>query len=241
MIRAFPSALALACVCSPAMAAPLAFDPFGAAMDAVAVFIGGMLALVLLYAAILPLCRAIVDLFSRFGVGAAAITAVVLLGVAAHPALAQEAAARPGVTLPYGDWIASYGPELFMLLATWLAGVVSWAIGKFAPWAASVLTQKRIEMAAVALAQYGAKAVADATKGGKVTVDAGPAVIAAAVQRGVNVLPARVVKAMEQGGGMASIVFRVLDLEDDANEHNVLQPAIASLKSSADPKLAKAA
>ena len=176
---------------------------------------------------------------NRTILAALALACVILCDT--FPAYAQELVAKPGVTLPYGSWITAYGPELFMALATWLAGLLSVVIAKVAPWAASILTQKRIQTAAIALAEYGAKAVADATKDGKVTVNAGPAVIAAAVQRGVNVLPSRVVKAMQKGGGMASIIFRVLDLEDAANEHNVLQPAIAKLKTSSDSKLAKAA
>jgi len=232
MTRVVPAALALACVCSPAMAAAPADLHHAFTVSLFVLSLGGMA-----LAALFCLVRRVPAL----AILGALTLAIVLIRFGAHPALAQEAVAQPGVTLPYGSWIAAYGPELFMLLATWLAGLASWAVTKFAPWAASMLTQKRIEMATQALAQYGTKAVIDATKDGKGTVNAGPAVIQAAVQRGVNVLPARLIKAIEKGGGMPSIIFRVLDLEDAANEHNVLQPAIASLKSSTDPKLAKAA
>lgn len=240
MTRAFPAALALACVCTPAMAASVAFDPFGAAMDAVAVFVAGIAALVLLYVAVRLVGQGLINLFSRFSVGVAAIVVLMLLAVGAHPALAQEAT-KPGIVIPWGQWLVDYGPQIAIFFATWLAGIVSWALAKWAPWATSVLTQQRVEQAAQALAQYGVKAVADSTRDGKVTINAGPAVIQAAVQRGVNVLPGKVVDAMIKGGGMASIIFRVLDLEESADERKVLQPAIATLKASPDAKLAKAA
>ncbi|WP_342163093.1 hypothetical protein [Methylobacterium sp. SD21] len=223
------AALALACVCSPALAAAGTEWPTLGYQMVTVVFMGlGLIGAVLLVAKI----------FARRDISMLVTLAVVGLGV--HPALAQDAAAAsPGVTIPYGQWIVDFGPQLAGWAATALAGVASWAIAKWAPWASSIATQQRIQIAAEALAQYAIKAVPNSLKDGKVTVEAGPAVIAAAVQRGVNVLPGRVVDAMIKGGGISSIVFRVLDLEEHADESTVLQPAIKALQ--ADPKLAKAA
>jgi hypothetical protein len=234
MFRSLIFAASLAAVASPAIAAPAPADMHNAFVFSIFTLSLGLVALTLLIA--------MIGRHKVLAATALATLATIALSFSIHPAFAQEvAAARPGVTLPYGSWIASYGPELFMALATWLAGLVTWALTKFAPWATSVLTQRRVELAAQALAQYAVKAVANSTKDGKVTVQAGPAVIATAIQRGVNVLPDRIVKAMEKGGGMASIIFRVLDLEDDASEHNVLQPAITKAKLSGNEKVAKAA
>lgn len=229
MNRVFLAALALACVCSPALAdTGQPFDLSRAAGH-------GLLAL-MLGAMLIGL---VICAVRRLPWLALAAVAFVAIGLVAHPALAQETTASPGVTIPYGQWIVDFGPQLAGWAATALATAATWAIAKWAPWAASIATQERIQTAAEALAQYAIKAVPNSVKDGKVTVDAGPAVIAAAVQRGVNVLPGRVVDAMIKGGGMSSIVFRVLDLEDSASEHNVLQPAIQKLQ--ADPKAAKAA
>lgn len=240
MTRVFHAALAFACVCTPALAAPMAIDPIGAAKDAAIVFVGGVLAIGLLYLLVRLLSRSIIDLFSRFSMGALALVCLSVPAMAAM-VVAPAVTASPGVTLPYGSWIVQYGPDIAILLATWLTGLVSWALAKWAPWATSVATQARLQMAAEALAQYAIKAIPNSVKDGKVTVNAGPAVIATAVQRGVNVLPDRVIKAMIKGGGMSSIIFRVLDLEEDASEHTVLTPAITKLKASMNPKLAKAA
>jgi hypothetical protein len=232
MTRVLLAALALACVCSPAMAAAgPAFDPsraFGHILLALvlgSVMLGGALALAR---------------YISGGAGLVVLVALVIVGGGLHPALADTAeATASGVTIPYGQWIVDFGPQLAGWAATALAGVASWAIAKWAPWASSIATQQRIQIAAEALAQYAIKAVPNSVKDGKVTVEAGPAVIAAAVQRGVNVLPGRVVDAMIKGGGISSIVFRVLDMEEHADESTVLQPAIKALQ--ADPKLAKAA
>ncbi|GJE13995.1 hypothetical protein [Methylobacterium longum] len=232
MTRVIPAALALACVGSPAMAA--------APTDLHYAFTSGIFVLTLGCAA-LALLLSVVWRLPALGIVAALCLAIVAVGFGLTPALAQDAAAKPGVVIPWGQWIVDYGPQFALLFATWIAGIVTWALGKWAPWSTSVLTQQRIEQAAQALAQYGVKAVAGSVKDGKVTVNAGPAVIQAAVQRGVNVLPKKVIDAMIKGGGMSSIIFRVLDLEESADEHKVLQPAITTLKASSDPKLAKAA
>lgn len=232
MNRTIPAALALACVCSPAMAAPAA-DLSNAFSTGLFVLVAGSAAVALLLCFV---CR-----LPFLGLLAAASLVLVAVALSFSPALAQDAAAKPGIEIPWGQWLVDYGPQIAILFATWIAGIVSWALAKWAPWASSVLTQQRVEQAAQALAQYGVKAVANSTKDGKVVINAGPAVIQAAVQRGVNVLPGKVVNAMIKGGGMASIIFRVLDLEESADETKVLQPAITSLKASGDPKLAKAA
>lgn len=234
MFRSLIFASTLAAVATPALAAPPSTDLHNSLIASLFVVFLGLNALAVVYALVRRMPTA-----AAFNAGA---VVVLILGCSAHPAFAQEVVAtKPGIVLPWGQWIADYGPQIAIFFATWISGVITWALGKWAPWSTSVLTQQRIEQAAQALAQYGAKAVANSTRDGKVTINAGPAVIQTAVQRGVNVLPARLLKAIEKGGGLASIVFRVLDLEDGASEQNVLKPAIASLKSSTDQKAAKAA
>ncbi|AWB21262.1 hypothetical protein DA075_10345 [Methylobacterium currus] len=50
-----------------------------------------------------------------------------------------------------------------------------------------------------------------------------------AVQRAVDAAPAKALEAAGGEAGLAEIVFRKLNLEDDANEHNTLAPVVAQL------------
>ncbi len=100
------------------------------------------------------------------------------------------------------------------VVASWAIALastfVSALIATYVPWARSLVTQQRLQQAGNALAQYGINAWRTPTKDGKVTVEAGPKVIAEAVQRGIDVLPKRVLKAEQGPEGLAAIVFRAL-------------------------------
>ena len=238
MNRIALAALALACVCSPAMAASVPFDPFGAAMDAVAVFIVGTAGLVLLYAAVRLLGRAFTDVLSRFSVGAAVAIALVLIAGGLHPAMAEviatTTATAPVVlttaTLPWGDWLVAVLAPVSAILVPLAAAAVTAGIAKYAPWAASVATRDRVESAIQAGASYGQNAIAGVAKGKTVTVDLGSSVVAAGAQHVIDTAPARVIKAAGGVDGIATRIFRALPLEDQASAQNVLQPAIEQLK-----------
>lgn len=145
---------------------------------------------------------------------------------------AQDVASVDGskVTFSYGSFIMQYGLELAGWAVTALSTVASAAIAIYAPWAKSVATQQRLEMAGKAILQYAINAVPNSVKDGKVTVNVGSTVVATAVERGLDVLPAKVIKAAEGGGGLAAIVFRLMDLEEGASKATVLDPAVAKLQ-----------
>lgn len=149
---------------------------------------------------------------------------------AAEAVLTQTPAAVTGVVLPYGSWIAQYGLEVATWAVSALAALAAAAIARLWPMAASILTQQRLQTAGQAIAEYAINAVANSTKDGKVTVNMGSAVVAAAVQRGIDAVPGWVVKKAGGPEGLAAVVFRLLPLEDGANKRNVLDPAIDILK-----------
>lgn len=161
------------------------------------------------------------------------LLAFVALSFGSASAFAQDVATSSGsnLTLSYGSGLMQYGQELMGWAITALSGIISVAIGIYVPWAKSVATQQRIQMAGEALAEYAIKAVPNSVKDGKVTVNLGSEVVATAVAHGMNVLPAKVIKAAKGGGGLAAVVFRILNLEDGASKQNVLDPAVAKLQS----------
>lgn len=157
--------------------------------------------------------------------------ALATLSFGSISAFAQDVAANDGskLTFSYGSFIMQYGLELAGWAVTLLAGVISTAIGIYVPMAKSVVTQTRLEQAGQALLQYGINAVPNSIRDGKVTVNLGSEVVATAVARGMNVLPAKVIKAAGGGGGLAAIIFRMMNLEDGASKSTVLDPALAKL------------
>jgi hypothetical protein len=159
------------------------------------------------------------------------LLAIATLSFGSISAFAQDVAANDGskLTFSYGSFIMQYGLELAGWAITILAGIASTAIGVYVPMAKSVVTQTRLEQAGQALLQYGINAVPNSVKDGKVTVNLGSEVVATAVARGMNVLPAKVIKAAGGGGGLAAIVFRMMNLEEGASKSQVLDPAIVKL------------
>jgi hypothetical protein len=160
--------------------------------------------------------------------------ALATLSFGSISAFAQDVASNEGskVTFSYGSFIMQYGLELAGWAVTALSTVASAAIAIYVPMAKSVVTQKRLEQAGQALLQYGINAVPNSVRDGKVTVNLGSEVVATAVTRGMNVLPAKVIKAAGGGGGLAAIIFRMMDLEPSASKSTVLDPAITKLSAS---------
>lgn len=103
------------------------------------------------------------------------------------------------------------------------------AIYRVFPMARLVLTQQRVEQLGNAVTQYAINAVGEATKDGKLSIPVGSAVIAKAIQRGIDAAPEAAMKAAGRPQGLAEIVFRKLNLEDGATAANTLAPALAAL------------
>ena len=68
-----------------------------------------------------------------------------------------------------------------------------------------------------------------AVQGRKVSVDLGPAVVAAGTKHVVATVPARVVRKAGGVEGVAARIFRALPLEEQASAETVLEPALRLL------------
>ena len=226
MHRIFLAALALACVCSPALAGGgliiECLPPTGSFAHGLAF---GLLLLGALALAIV-VCPAARVRLPILGVLVAALIACVV-----GPAFAAELATTDAtsVTLSAAPWIALLQEIVITAVIPAVAAYLIQAIRKVYPWAALFLTQSRVEQMANAVTEYAINAVPGAVKEGKLSINVGSAVIAKAVQRAVDAAPAKALEAAGGEAGLAEIVFRKLNLEDDANEHNTLAPVLAQL------------
>ncbi|QRE77258.1 hypothetical protein [Methylobacterium aquaticum] len=84
-----------------------------------------------------------------------------------------------------------------------------------------------------AVTEYANNAVPGSVTEGRLSINVGSQVIAKAVQRAVDAAPAKAIEAAGGQAGLTEIVFRKLNLDHDANEHNTLAPVIASLPATA--------
>ncbi|WP_058619258.1 hypothetical protein [Methylobacterium indicum] len=226
MHRIFLAALALACVCSPAMAGA---GPV-AEMLPVSSNLSHGLAFGLLLFGTLALAVA-VCLAARARLPILGILTAALIAVIAEPALAAELATADTtrVTLSAAPWIELVREIVITAVIPAVAAYLIQAIRKVYPWAALFLTQARVEQMANAVTEYAINAVPGAVKEGKLSINVGSQVIAKAVQRAVDAAPAKALEAAGGQAGLAEIVFRKLNLEDGANEDNTLVPVVASL------------
>ena len=231
MHRIFLAGLALACVCSPAMA--------GAGPIAEMLPVGGNPAQGLAFGLVLLGVVALaggVCLAARTRPPILGLLATALVGThLAWPALAAELATADAtrVTLSAAPWIELVREIVITAVIPAVAAYAIQAIRKVYPWAALFLTQSRVEQMANAVTEYAINAVPGAVKGGKLSIPVGSAVIAKAVQRAVDAAPAKAIEAAGGQAGLAEIVFRKLNLEDGANERNTLAPVIAALPATA--------
>lgn len=156
-------------------------------------------------------------------------TALSLLAVAATTT-PSAALAATAVTIPWGDWIASALAPLSAAVVPVAAAVAAAGVAKVAPWASSILTRQWIESAIRAGADYGQNAVAGAVRGRSVSVDLGPAVVAAGTKHVIATSPARVVRKAGGVEGVAARIFRALPLDEKASTETVLTPALHLLR-----------
>ena len=221
MSRIFLAALALACVCSPAMAfgalpAPTGTGSFLAAL-------GGGICLGVALASALPM-RARLPI-SAFGLFIALTGASLAAEVAAVGATA--------VILPWGDYLvatAQMAVQIMLpVILPVLAAAVIAALAKVAPWATLFLSQRRLEQMGQALADYGLNAVQGAATGKTLSVDVGSRVIAAGVNYGLQKVPPKVVEAAGGAEGLAKIIFRLISFDERATASAVIPAAMEKL------------
>ena len=146
--------------------------------------------------------------------------------LATSPAFAAMGAV---VVLPWGDWIVAFAQAAQAVLAPLLVGLATGLIARSAPLVSYFLSKSVVEGMVRRITDYALNAVAGAAKGQVLTVPVGSAVIATAVQRAADQVPAFVVKAAGGLPGIAEKVFRRLVLEDRATAANTLAPALAAI------------
>ena len=142
------------------------------------------------------------------------------------PAFAAE---DTTVALSAAPWIELVREILLTTVVPIVAAYVIQALRRTYPMAALFLTQRRVEQLGNAATEFAINAIPGAVKEAKLSVNVGSAVIAKAVQYGIDAAPAKAMEAAGGPEGLAKIVFRKLNLEDEANEANTLLPAIARL------------
>lgn len=166
----------------------------------------------------------------RIALAALALACVSLPTLAGGP----PEAGRAAVIVRWGDWLVTVAQAsvqiLLPVLLPLVAAYIIAAIRKVSPWAALFLSQRRIEMMIQAGAEYGLNAVQGAAKGRTLRVDARSEVLARGTQYILDTAPATVIAAAGGADGIARRVFRTLDLDERANEANVLAPALAALR-----------
>lgn len=142
------------------------------------------------------------------------------------PAFATEDAT---VALSAAPWIEMVREILLTVVIPAVAAYVIAALRRTYPMAALFLTQRRVEQLGNAATEFAINAIPGAVKEAKLSVNVGSAVIAKAVQYGIDAAPAKAMEAAGGPEGLAKIVFRKLNLEDKADEANTLLPAIAAV------------
>ncbi|SFV05923.1 hypothetical protein SAMN02799631_04321 [Methylobacterium sp. 174MFSha1.1] len=143
--------------------------------------------------------------------------------------------------LPWGQWLGDLAQAAFNVFLIILPPLAAWAaqaIRRRYIWAGLVLTQTRLEQLATALAEHGLSAVKGAVKGKQLNVELGSRVVAAGLGRGAEAVPRIVWEQAGGAEGVAKLILRKLDLDEDADERGVLGPALASFEASGAPRSA---
>jgi hypothetical protein len=181
-------------------------------------------------------------IMTRFLLAALALACLAVSLVLPLAAFAAEAvASNTALPLPWGQWLgdlAQAGFNVFLILLPPLAAWAAQAIRKRYIWAGLVLTQTRLEQLATALAEHGLSAVKGAVKGKQLNVELGSRVVAAGLGRGAEAVPRLVWEQAGGAEGVAKLILRKLDLDEEADERNVLGPALASFEASGAPRSA---
>jgi hypothetical protein len=129
---------------------------------------------------------------------------MLLLAALAHACVASPAFAAElstigdkAVILPWGDWLVALAVSLrepiLTILLPIIAAYIIQAIRKVYPWAALLLSQRRVEMMLEAGVGYGINAVQGAAKGKTLSVNVAVPVIAKGTQYVIDTAP-RVIK-----------------------------------------------
>lgn len=233
MNRIALAALALACVCSPAMAAAAPpFEPVRAIQTTLFVMTFGAwgLALVLCVVRRQPIPA----------IMAAVMVAALVIGFGSNPASAQTAAtvAQPAkdtavVTVPLGTWLASYAAGIQEIVVSLVMGLIAFACRRLPAAAGSVikgiLTQQLVERAIA----FGFNTVQGAADGMKLSVDVRSTVLANALNYAVQHAPEWFIKWVGGTSAIRDHIIALLPQDPDASLAHVTPTAVGP--TTADP------
>ncbi|WP_342152302.1 hypothetical protein [Methylorubrum sp. SB2] len=241
MIRAISlAALALACVCSPAMAAECSLAPV-AAKDWL--WLAGFIALAFAYVAFDVWrtkrradreSREWADFLRRL-CWLACITcgAAALLLIGGAPAMAETVTVngQPVVVFSWGPWVVAIAEIARDILVPVLTAALLAVVTKLYPLGRMFLSEALVERTLRKWFDYGINATAGATKDASVSIPVGAAVVANALQRGVDRADASAVSkwVMKEAGGEVEVarkLFRLLHLEEGADANAVVPKAL---------------
>lgn len=153
--------------------------------------------------------------------------ALAVLGAGAIlPCAANPLEPAASVVLPWGDAAVALAQTATSVLLPLAIAAATAAIARIAGPLRVLLTATLVERLVRNVADYAVNAVAGATRGRTLDIPVGSAVIAGAVQRGVDQAPGWLIAAAGGPEGLAGKVFRSLPLDPEATAANTLVPAL---------------
>lgn len=234
MTRFLAAALALACVCSSALA--FSYDPPGTPAA-----VSLMAALPMAFAAAFGLW--VMPRTFRWRLPLVAL-AIVLGGVnasladAAAATVAQPATDTAVVTVPLGTWVASYASAAVEIVSAFVMAAVAFACRRLPAGVGAIVkglvTQALVEKAI----GFGMNTVAGATKGKALTFDVGNAVLANALNYAVAHVPGWL---LSWTGGSAAIRDHIIALLPIEEGHSLATSTPTAAGPSNSVPVAKAA
>ena len=225
------AALALACACSPALAAA-PFDPHRALMASFFTFFIG--------AGTLAIIVATLRRMHLVGVVNALVVIMLLFSAVAHPAFAQTAAtvAQPAtdtavVTVPLGTWLASYAAGIQEIVVSLVMGLIAFACRRLPAAAGSVikgiLTQQLVERAIA----FGFNTVQGAAANVHLDVNVRSTVLANALNYAVQHAPEWFIKWVGGTSAIRDHIIALLPQDPDASLAHATPTAVGP--TTADP------
>lgn len=165
------------------------------------------------------------------------IVVAATINVLAWASTAEAADVAPAgptpVIVPWGEWtIAIVNSLVLPILLPLLGALAAWILAKLVtlfPWLNGRLQAEQVERLLTNALDYGVNAVTEAAKGKTLTVSTGRAVLDLAVRYAVENGSSRIVKAAGGPEGVATKMFRKMDLEPNATVREVLGPILRNL------------
>nr|USU33871.1 hypothetical protein NG677_09515 [Methylobacterium sp. OTU13CASTA1] len=164
---------------------------------------------------------------SRATLGLALMPVLTVMPILPCAAAGLDAAS---VIVPWGDAAAAVAQAVTGLLLPLAVTAATAALARLAGPLRALVTATLVERLVRNVGDYAVNAVAGAVRGRTLSVPLGSAVIARAVQRGLDEAPAWLVRAAGGREGLAEKVFRSLPLAEDATIANTLRPAVEAAR-----------